>query len=63
MKALREFFVVLLSFVLVFLITTLGLFISLKNVVQTSIISTGVKSIVKDTLKNENYMSEIDTNG
>lgn len=58
MKALREFFVVLLSFVLVFLITTLGLFISLKNVVQTSIISTGVKSIVKDTLKNENYTPE-----
>ena len=47
MKALREFIIVILSFVLVFLITGLGLFLSFKDVFQTSIVTEGVKSIVK----------------
>ena len=60
MKALREFFVVILSFVLIFLITSLGLFISLKDLVQTSIVTESVKSIVKSEDYTPEQQKEID---
>ena len=54
MKALREFFVVILSMALVCVLTSIGIITGVKDVFQGTLVTEGIKEIVKVPEDNEN---------
>ena len=60
MKALREFLIVILSMVLVAMITCLGVFVSFRNIVNTSLGGEVVKNIVVTSDMSEEEKKKVD---
>jgi hypothetical protein len=60
MKALREFFIIILSFLLIGMITCLGVFVSFRNIVNTSIGGEVVKNMVATDDMSEEEKQKID---